>query len=240
REFVYAEKTVGEKGSLKPEEAYNGGISFVQSFNMKGGKSSFSVDYYYTHFINQTIIDLDKSAQAVYIYNLNGGYNGIGNKSYSHSLQVEFILNPVQRFEIIAAYRFNDVRQTTDGKLQQKTLMSPHKALLNLNYATKFDKWKFSATLQYNSSMRLPNTQNNPVQYRLPSKSPGYFILNAQITKKYRDWEFYIGGENLLNYKQKNPILSANDPFGEYFDASIIYAPITGAMGYFGIRWTLK
>lgn len=87
--------------------------------------------------------------------------------------------------------------------------------------------------------MRLPNTQNNPVQYRLAKHSPDYFIVNAQITKKIKTLEIYLGGENLLNYKQKNPILSADNPFGDYFDASMLYAPITGAMGYLGVRWIL-
>ena len=88
--------------------------------------------------------------------------------------------------------------------------------------------------------MRLPNTSINPPEYQLPDQSPDFFILNAQITKKFRTWEIYAGGENLLNYKQKNPILSADNPFGEHFDASIIYAQIKGAMGYLGIRWNIN
>ena len=226
RAFVFVE-------DIKPEEAYNIGISFVQSFMMKGGNSNFTVDYYYTYFMNQTIIDLDSDPQSVLIYNLNDG------KSYSHSFQAELDLYPVKRFEIVLAYRYNRVFQTTDGVLRQKALLSPHKALLNLSYATKFDKWKFNVTLQYNSSMRLPDTESNPEIYRLGAHSPDYFILNAQVRKKFKRVEFYVGGENLLNYKQKNPILSAGNPFGEYFDASIIYAPVNGITGYIGFRWTI-
>lgn len=226
REFVFEE-------NLRPEEAYNAGISLVQSFNMKGGKSSISLDYYYTDFINQNVIDVDRDPGKVIISNLHG-------KSNSHSFQAELNMFPVKRFEIILAYRYNSVWQTTDGKFQPKALVSPHKAVLNLAYATKFDKWKFSTTLQYNSSMRLPNTENNPEAYRLSQRSPDYFILNAQVTKKFKNVEVYVGGENLLNYKQKNPIISADNPFGEYFDASIIYGPITGIMGYVGMRWTIK
>jgi len=224
---------------LKPEEAYNTGISFVQEFMIQGNRSSFSVDYFYTYFINQTIIDLDQHADKVLIYNLNSQFNS-GGKSYSHSFQADLTLIPLERFEIVLAYRFNDVWQTLNGQLQHKPLISPHKALLNLNYATKFNRWKFSATLQYNSAMRLPNTEYNPEPYRLGNYSPDYLILNAQITYRYKGWEFYVGGENLTNYKQKDPIISADNPFSPYFDASIIYAPITGIMGYAGFRFTLK
>jgi len=237
RQFVFADPLV-------PEEAWNTGISLVQYFEMPGGKSSFSVDYYYTHFMNQTIIDLDINPHEVVIYNLNGDFNGKGNLSYSHSAQAEFILMPFKRFEITLAYRFNDVRLTTAGKLQQKTLMSPHKALLNLNYSLPYDRWKFNLTFQYNSPMRMPDMSSNPEEYRpvvnKNGKSPGWVMMNAQVTKKFRLWELYIGGENMLNYKQKDPIISANNPFGEYFDASVIYMPITGIMGYLGVRVTLK
>jgi hypothetical protein len=211
----------------------------VQGFNMPGGKSTFSVDYYYTHFINQTIIDMDVDVHSIYVYNLNGSFNGYKNKAYSHSTQAELILNPVKGFEIILAYRFNYVMQTTNRVLQEKALISPHKALLSLSYATKFDKWKFNVSLQYHSKMRLPDMSSNPPEYQ-PSPSKGYFMLNAQITKKYKSWEFYIGGENLANQKQVNPILSADQPYGEYFDASIIHSPITGVMGYVGFRYSMK
>lgn len=229
-----------DNGQLKPEEAYNVGISFVQDFMMHGGKSSFSIDYYYTHFLNQMIIDLDQDVHSVYIYNLNGGYNGSGNHSFSHSAQAELKMLPIPRFEITLAYRYNYVRLTTAGKLQEKVLMSPHKAVLNLSYATKSKGWKFNTTLQYNSSMRLPDTEGNIAEYQLSDYSPDYFIWNMQISKKLKDWEIYVGGENMLNYKQKNPILAADNPFGENFDASVIYAPLTGIMGYVGVRWSIK
>ena len=232
------------KDLFMPEEAWNAGISFVQNIDMPGGESRFSVDYYYTHFINQTIIDLDINPHQVVFYNLNGDFNGKGNRSYSHSVQAEFLLLPFKRFEITLAYRFNDVRLTTAGKLQQKTLMSPHKALLNLNYALPFDKWKFNVTFQYNSPTRLPDMSQNPEDYRPVTnkngKSPGWVMMNAQVSKKFRLWEIYVGGENMLNKKQEHPIISYDNPFGEYFDASVIYMPITGIMGYVGVRVTLK
>ena len=244
REFIF-DDAVGTDGTtlmnqgLLPEEAYNTGISFVQTFKMPGGKSTFSLDYYYTHFINQTIIDMDQDIHAIHIYNLNGNFNGQKNKAYSHSTQAELIMNPVKGFEIILAYRFNYVMQTTNRTLQEKALISPHKALLSLSYATKFDKWKFNVSLQYHSKMRLPDMSSNPPEYQ-PTPSKGYFMLNAQITKKYKGWEFYIGGENLANQKQANPILSADQPYGEFFDASIIHSPITGVMGYIGFRYSMK
>jgi hypothetical protein len=50
----------------------------------------------------------------------------------------------------------------------------------------------------------------------------------------------YVGCENILNYTQSNPIVSAADPNGQYFDASMIYAPIEGRIVYFGLRMEIK
>ena len=225
--------------SKRAEEAYNAGISLVQTFHMPGGIASVSVDYFYTHFIQQTLIDLDRDAHHVYVYNLNGAGNGTGNRSRSHSVQAEITLWPVARFEILLAYRFNDVRYQSQGQWREKALMSPHKALVNLNYSTRYDKWKFNLCLQVNGPQRLPDMSGNAAS-SLPEHAPAYCILNGQITKKFRKWEIYAGAENMLNYKQKNPIVDAENPFGENFDATVVYAPITDIMGYVGVRVVLK
>jgi hypothetical protein len=49
-----------------------------------------------------------------------------------------------------------------------------------------------------------------------------------------------LGGENLGSYKQLNPIISADDPFGSTFDTSLVYAPIFGKMFYAGLRFKLN
>lgn len=224
---------------LKAEEAYNAGISFVQSFNLPGGKSTFSIDYFYTHFVNQSIVDLDQDVHAINVYNLNGNFNGYGNVSRSHSLQTELILKPFNRFELTLAYRYNDVRYMSHGLMREKVLTSPHKGLVNISYSTPYNRWKFNVNLQINGPQRLPDMTGNPAA-NLPEYSPTFCLLNAQITKKFRRWEIYAGAENLTNYKQENPIINADNPFGENFDASVIYAPITGIMGYLGVRFMLK
>ena len=48
-----------------------------------------------------------------------------------------------------------------------------------------------------------------------------------------------IGGENLTNFKQKNPIIDAADPWGDRFDSTMIWGPVHGAKGYIGVRFNL-
>ena len=66
-------------------------------------------------------------------------------------------------------------------------------------------------------------------------------MINAQITKKFGEhWEVYVGGENLTNYKQDYPIISAENPTSEDFDASMVWGPLSGIRGYLGVRFQIK
>jgi outer membrane receptor for ferrienterochelin and colicins len=49
-----------------------------------------------------------------------------------------------------------------------------------------------------------------------------------------------LGGENLGNYRQENPILNPQTPYSQGFDAAMIYAPIMGMMVYTGARFYIK
>lgn len=218
---------------LQAEEAYNAGISFSQNFKIKNEECTFVIDYFYTHFINQVIVDVDKDYRYVYFYNLTG-------RSYSHTAQAELIIYPFKRFEITAAYRFCMAKETINNQLRDKPLTSRHKGVLNLSYATKFNKWKFNITAQLHGATRLPDCSNLPKELQWEKYSPTFFTFNAQITKKTKHFEIYLGVENFTNYKQSQPIVDAQNPFGNYFDASIIWGPISGIMGYAGMRFDLK
>ncbi|MNL78554.1 hypothetical protein D3C87_2049740 [compost metagenome] len=67
--------------------------------------------------------------------------------------------------------------------------------------------------------------------------------MNAQVSKdfgKNKNFTIYVGGENLTNYFQHNPILGADDPFGSYFDTSLLWGPLTGRMFYTGVRFHIN
>ena len=101
----------------------------------------------------------------------------------------------------------------------------------------------FDYTLQFNGGGRLPTIENggsSSVYAGLPDEFPSYTIMNAQITRYFRHWSVYAGGENLTNFKQDHPVLGADDPFGPGFDATHIWGPVMGIKLYAGIRYTLN
>lgn len=216
----------------KQEEAFNAGINLTQYIDIMGKELRLSGDVYYTYFMNQVILDFDRNPQSVYIYNLNG-------KSYSTAYQIEAAYELVKGLDVTLAFRYNDVKMTTNNKLQEKPLLNRYKGLINLSYATNQKKWQFDFTTQFNGPSRIPGTESNPPEYQRSTSAPAYIIMNAQVTKYFKKWNIYIGGENLSNYKQDNPIIAADRPFGKYFDSSMIWGPVSGVNIYLGLRFTL-
>ena len=119
-------------------------------------------------------------------------------------------------------------------------LTSRYKGLLTLSYATPHRKWAFDFTGQLNGQSRLPDTRMNPPEYQLGDYSPQYVIMHAQVSRRFKWFEIYAGGENLTDFRQEDPILAPEDPFGSNFDASIVWGPLLGRRFYAGIRYTLK
>jgi outer membrane receptor for ferrienterochelin and colicins len=227
RQIVFSEE-------FRAEEAWNYGFNYTHIFPLAGERDvTVGVDFYRTDFINQVIADLDRSVSMVVFNNLDG-------RSYSNSFQTDIAIQPLNGFEIFTAYRLDDVKTTINGSLVESPMISRHKGLLTLSYSTRFEKWRFDMTNQLNGPKRIPDTRESPELYRMPEYSPSYYILHAQITRKFRTMDLYFGGENLTNFKQHNPIIAANDPFGNYFDSSMIWGPFMGRMLYAGIRYTFE
>ena len=228
----------GDIYGLNPEIAWNYGISFMQKFNLFTKSAEVVFDFYRTDFQNKVVTDLYQSPQQVVFYDLEGS-------AYANSFQAEFNLEIIKHLDLRTAYKFYDISTDyTSGKMQQP-LQAEHRFFANLGFQThildKGQQWKFDVTYNWNGEQKLPFTGTNPVEYRLPENSPSYSLVNAQITRTFSStFEIYVGGENIGNYKQANPILGSDAPFGTYFDSSIVYAPVFGQMYYAGLRFKIK
>lgn len=223
---------------LNPEIAWNKGISIDQKFRLFYNNATLGIDFFRNDFINQVIVDLE-NPRAIRFYNLNG-------KSYSNSFQAELNFEPIQKLDIRIAYRYFDVKQTYNGVTLERPFISKNRAFLSLDYATE-NNWKFNYTITYNGSKRLSNTVYNPLEYKMlrysAAYSPNYYLMNAQITKtigKQFPMDFYVGAENITNFLQPHPIVSAEQPFSANFDASMVWGPISGRMFYVGWRVKIK
>ena len=122
----------------------------------------------------------------------------------------------------------------------RKPLISPERAFANVAIDAGRG-WMIDYTINWLSSVRIPSTAANDEEHRWPDASPSYFLSNAQISKKWKNnFEVYVGGENIFDYRLDHPIISAHDPFGQYFDSSLAWGPIMGVNIYAGVRYSLK
>ena len=226
----------GKIYGLDPEVAWNYGISYLQGFKLFDKKGDITFDFYRTNFKNQVVVDWE-NPQQISFYNLDG-------KSFANSFQVEANYNIAEGFNTRFSYKNYDIQTDyTSGKLI-KPLTPNHRFFANVSYETSKKEnnaqWKFDITYNFIGEQRLPNTASNPIQYQLEEYSNSYSLLNAQFTKVFsKKFEVYVGGENLTNMRQKSPILASDNPFGNNFDTTIVYAPIFGRMFYSGLRFKI-
>ncbi|MBT1695745.1 TonB-dependent receptor [Fulvivirgaceae bacterium PWU4] len=233
RQLVFSGLQSDKAYGFKPDVAWNYGLNFSQDFTLNYRPGTITLDYFYTDFKNQVVLDMDKSVREANFYGLEG-------KSFSHSLQFQVDYQLMRRFDVRMAYRWLDVKTDYATGLLARPLIAGHRAFMNLAYETK-SKWKFDYTLQWLGKQRIPDTAPNPEAYRLSAYSPGYVLMNAQVTKDLKErWSVYAGVENIGNYRLQNPIVSAAKPFSPYFDSSMVWGPIFGRMAYAGFRYRVK
>lgn len=228
----------GKVYGLDPEIAWNYGLSFTQCFTVFNKNTQFIVDFYRTDFENRAVVDVYGSPQQVSFYNLENG-------SSANSLQVELNYEITRHFNIRTAYKYYDVKTDYLSGTEDMPLQAKNRFFANIGYETHIieggKQWKFDFTYNWLDKQRLPNTASNPAQYQMGEYSPAFSLMNAQITRTFSSvFEVYVGGENIGNYRQDRAIIGADDPFGSYFDTSLVYAPVFGQMYYAGLRFKIK
>lgn len=233
RNVLLLTNSTGGAYGLDPEVAWNKGISIDQKLKLFKRDALLSLDYFRNDFTNQVVVDMEDPSSLKF-YNLTG-------RSFSNSFQAELSATPLDKFDVRIAYRWFDVKSTYGDRLLQKPFTAQHRAFANLAYEWK--QWKFDYTINFTGSKRIPSTAGNPPEHQLPSSSPSYFTMNAQVSRSFgksKAFELYAGGENLANYFQERSIIAADMPFSDHFDASMVWGPVSGRLLYGGFRFRIK
>lgn len=218
---------------MQQEEVWNMGASLVRSFRIWNRSASFSADFYHARFVNQLVIDREQSIDSIFF-----GFQQ--NTGYSNTFQTEFSFMPSKSITLRFAYKYLDVKAKYNGEMRQQVMIPNHRGLFNIAFASRNKKWEADATISAYSPVRLPDVLL-PDGTRLTNERSSIVPVGlAQITRHFKKWDLYVGGENLFNFKQKNPIISSADPFGATFDATRVWANIMGTMVYVGFRYEIK
>lgn len=219
--------------TISPEISWNVGGSIIQRFKLWKNAGSITADFYHTQFENQMIVDRDANINAIV-------FNSLDGTSYSNSLQVELAYSLGKSLDLRFAYKWLDVKAMFADELQTRVMVPVHRGFVNVGYTTRNKRWLADATLSVFGEARLPQNELPGGGTTTDGFSQVYPMLSAQITHIFHDWEFYLGGENLANYTQRNPIIDAANPFSSSFDATRVWAPVVGMNIYAGFRFSIK
>ena len=214
------------------EQALTVGGSLAQTFPLAGDdQATISFDYFRSQFFNTMVFDQETANNTIAIYNSH-------ERSFTDNYQVDFNWTPFRGFDLFATFRYTNAMMTLEqnGKqyLVERPLTSRYKGLINIQYAVQ--RWVFDVTAQLNGPMRRPSLDGDLSRAEL---SPAYPMFYAQVSRKIRNWEVYVGCENIANYIQKDPILNGADPFSPAFNSSSVWGPLMGRKFYLGLRFNL-
>ena len=223
---------------LEDAWTFGGNITYYLPFGASSN-TYLSVDYFRTQFSQQMVVDYERFANQISFYALNGG------RSFTDNIQLDFSIDPIERFNITVTARYTNAKVELAGKgLVEKPMTSRFKGVLNLQYATNLNKWIFDFTASLNGSCRvydfmrdLKDADGNLLYKN--GRTPVYPMLYAQVTRRFKGWDVYIGAENLTNFRQKDAIIGAANPRQASFDASCVWGPLMGIKAHAGFRFTL-
>ena len=217
---------------LRPEKAWNYGGSIQQGITLFGQQAELNIDYYVTTFQDQVVVDWE-TARYIRFYNLEG-------ESYAKSFQLGMDYAPIKNVSMRFAYKNYQVKTTYLDGLKQKPLQPEHRFFANADYNNVDETgkgWRADLTYHFVGEQRLAANPRDGQGF----SAPAYGLWNAQLTRVFSpQFEIYLGGENLSNQRQANPVIGIDQPFGRNFDASLVYAPVFGRMIYAGLRFNLK
>ena len=236
------------EGTLEPECGWNAGLNVTSKFKLGHRDADFALDGYWTEFQNRAVVDLDADAHAVRIYNLGD------RESRSLTAQAELGWSLHRRVDMRLAYRYVHATTDRDGAEAAGTKIDPyvpqHRAFTQWSYSSKPNdrgaNWMGDLTVQWVGPQRIPRPDA-----QLDNRAAGEFeedfvVVNGQISRTFAPGiDLYLGVENILNYRQQNPIVGwdlayiDDQSFQENMDASLVYGPIFGRMVYVGGRLTL-
>lgn len=225
--FLASSRSIIIGDDLRPEVGWNYGINLSHCFYLLNKEGTLNLDIYKTIFEDQIVINIEDQDELSFT-NLNG-------KSFANIIQIGLDYNIIKNLQMRLGYKKNKSISTFNRVEKQLPLQPEERAIINFSYKTISDKWHFDITANYIGRSRIPEINTVADNF-----SPPFYLFNSQITRKWDNLDVYIGGENLANYTQPNPIIDVENPLGDDFDASLIWGPVMGRNIYVGIRYKIK
>lgn len=212
---------------LEDAWTWGGSATLYLPFGADPDNSYLSFDYFHTAFGQQLIVDYERFTGGIDFY------ASAGTPSYTDTFQADFFAEPFRGFTVNMTARYTDALVSLQGKGLVERPMTPRfKGVLNLQYKAGLSRWIFDFTAAINGSCRAYDFMDMP-----NGRTPVYPMLYAQVTRRFKGLDVFVGAENLTGFRQKTVILGV--PGSPSFDASAVWGPLMGFRADAGIRITL-
>ena len=221
--------------NLKPEEAINIGFNGVHNLFLDNFDFEFVFDIYHTNFKNQIYgyRNINNSETTTVIENMDN--------SASNSIQAQITVEILDEFAIKFGYNYLDVfREDENGEKIQLPHTAKHHIISTFSYQPLARDWQFDINIHGFGKKKLYEApviyQHDDHTHHYQAFSDPYIVMNSQFTKYLDNIDIYIGCENIFNYLADYLIISADDPFGPYFDSHNSWGPTKSREFYLGLR----
>ncbi len=214
--------------NLGGERAVNYGVSLLRYYDLGPLTGSVNIDAYRTEFSQQVIAEYDDDPRAIVFRNLDG-------TSAANNLMAE-ITGEISPFLLRMSYTYSDVYDSRDGRHRTLPFVTRDRILGVVTATSSDDAWQGTMTAEWRGAQRLPQTTSYPEEFRLPETGESYLLLHAHFQRRWDAIDVYAGVENLLDFRQDDPILNAANPFKPWFEPGFAWGPVKGRELYAGIR----
>ncbi|MBO7337246.1 MAG: TonB-dependent receptor [Paludibacteraceae bacterium] len=203
------------------------GLSATQKFKLFARDFSVTAGYTRTQFEKRLIIDFANSDDLLYLY-----FSDEDAHSDIVTLKAQYEI--IKGLDATTAWRWSNVTQTIDGKLQKAPFVNSYDGIVSLSYTTPKYDFRIEADAQFYGGGRLPMAIDGSTHF------DAYQLYNTRITKGFGLLSLYAGVDNIAGKTQRHPVLGHDNPFGSGFDATMIYAPLRDRTYYIGVRLGLE
>ncbi|MBN1447654.1 MAG: TonB-dependent receptor [Bacteroidetes bacterium] len=218
--------------TLDGERALNYGVNLTRFYDAGLFSGTFALDLYRTEFSRQVIAEYDDHPSAILFRNLDGS-------SASDNILAE-VTADLSWLSTRFSYTYADVYEMRGGERRTLPFVAKHRVLSVLTARSSDDAWQGTVTFEWRGAQRLPETAAYPEEFRLQSQSDPYTLLHLHVQRSWESFDLYAGMENVLDFRQDNPIINAANPFDRYFEPGFSWGPVKGREAYAGIRARLN
>ena len=247
---------------LEQERAWNYGVSSSLYIPLLGKTLKVNAEYYHTRFSQQAVIDYDSNPGEIHIANLSGkSYSNTVQVDATYPVVSGLELTAAWRLNDVKCTYGGQLMKKPLTSRYKGLLTASYKtplglwqvdATLQLNGGGRLPAYyEPTASTTAHSHDAAPaadgaapapvdgtanKLQTSNVTLQASQPYHAYEQVSAQVTRWFRHFSVYVGGENLTGFRQKKTIINAANPWSTTFDPTLVWGPVQGTMFYAGVR----